>query len=129
MVICAHVYMNLLECVSLCTTVVRLVGGSTSSEGRVEVYYSGQWRRVCSTSSSFATDEATTVCRDLGYNSLISRTTNYYGYYNGSTTAYIYCSNSQSSVSQCRIGTSSCSSGYRQYVVCRNLSELMLFIC
>ena len=116
------------EYTPLCTAAVRLVGGSTSNRGRVEVYYSGQWRRVCGTSSSFATDEATTVCRDLGYNSLISRTTTYYGYISGA--AYISCSHSQSSVSQCSIGTSTCSSSRRgQYVVCGNSSELMLFTC
>ena len=116
------------EYTTLYTAAVRLVGGSTSSEGRVEVYYSGQWRRVCSTSSSFATDEATTVCRDLGYNSLISRTTTYYGYISGA--AYISCSGSQSSVNQCSIGTSSCSSSRRgQYVVCGNSSEWVLFTC
>ena len=116
--------MNLHECASLCTA-VRLVGGSTLNRGRVEVYYSGQWRRVCGTSSSFATDEATTVCRDLGYNTLISRTTTYYGYISGA--AYISCSGGQSNVSQCSIGTSSCSSSRRgQYVVCGNSSEWMI---
>ena len=117
--------MNLHECASLCTA-VRLVGGSTSNRGRVEVYYSGQWRSVCRT-SSFATDEATTVCRELGYmySSLISRITTHYGY--GSGAAYISCSGSQSSVSQCRIGTTSCSSRYRQYVACGNSSEWLLY--
>ena len=116
------------EYTPLCTVDVRLVGGSTSSEGRVEVYYSGQWRSVCGTSSSFATDEATTVCRDLGYNRLVSRTTIYYGSRSGA--AYISCSGSQSSVIQCSIGTSSCSSSRRgQYVVCGNSSEWMLLTC
>ena len=110
---------------SVLHTAVRLVGGSTSSEGRVEVYYRGQWRRVCGTSSSFATDEATTVCRDLGYNSLIRRTTTYYGYIPGA--AYISCNGIQSSLILCRVGTSLCSSSRRgQYVVCGNSSECMI---
>ena len=103
-------------------TAVRLVGGSTSYEGRVEVYYNGQWRSVCGT-SSFGTDEATTVCRQLSYG-YVSRSTRYYG--SSSTTAYISCSGSESSVDSCGIGSSSCSSSYRQYVVCREPSEWCL---
>ena len=44
---------------------VRLVGGSSQYEGRVEVCIDNQWGTVCD--NSWDSDDATVVCRQLRY--------------------------------------------------------------
>ena len=64
---------------------VHLVGGTTPLNGRVEVCYNNQWGGVCSPSgTTWGREEATVVCRQLGYPNGV---TNSIGYGNGNATS------------------------------------------
>lgn len=56
-----------LEIALLCLSdgTLRLVGGAVSHEGRLEVFYHGQWGTVCD--DGWTDTNTQVVCRQLGY--------------------------------------------------------------
>ena len=63
---CVLIFYLLSETVHTCTYgEVRLVGGSSSSEGRVEMCYRGVWGSICT--SGWSNNDAFVVCRQLGF--------------------------------------------------------------
>ena len=45
---------------------IRLVGGNSSNQGRLEVCVNSAWGSVCDSAGVFTSDEAKVVCRQLG---------------------------------------------------------------
>ena len=78
---------------------VRLVGGSGPHEGRVEVYHHGNWGTVCD--DSWDLQDATVVCRQLGYGRAVAALAAYGGGSGPIWYDFVYCSGSEASLTQC----------------------------
>ncbi|XP_067884836.1 galectin-3-binding protein-like [Heterodontus francisci] len=81
---------------------LRLSGGRLPSEGRVEVYYNGEWGTVCDDNWDIA--DAHVVCRSLGYiNATEAAIGGVFGSGSGSILLDdVFCSGSESSLTQCQ---------------------------
>ena len=49
-------------------SIVRLSGGITTGEGRIEIFHESQWGTLCG-NKGFRRQEATVLCKQLGYHS------------------------------------------------------------
>ena len=68
LILCEHSDWGVADCGQdagvVCESPIRLVNGSGTHEGRVEVWHTGHWGTVCDT--SFGRYEGEVVCRELG---------------------------------------------------------------
>ena len=80
---------------------MRLVGGSSSNEGRVEVYYNGTWQTVCD--HYWDINEAHVVCRQLGYRGAVTAHKNaHFGRGTGTILLdNLHCNGTESSLLRC----------------------------
>ncbi|CAB1338129.1 unnamed protein product [Coregonus sp. 'balchen'] len=99
----------------------RLVGGTSSGSGRVEVYLNGQWGAVCD--SHWTYRDASVICRQLGLGEI--GTALQRSRFGSGSGLFHYerlgCRGDESSISQCRsrtFVTGDCSHGNEAGVVC-----------
>ena len=115
---------------------VRLVGGNTMLEGRVEVFLLGQWGTVCDYNWDFA--EATVVCRQLGYPGAIEAP-RYAAFGAGSGPSWyysLYCTGTERNLTECSNNNynfgSACPHSRDAGAVCssqcRALSSICIFV-
>ena len=112
--------------------IIRLVGGSSYNEGRVEVYYNGEWGTVCD--DGWDDTDAGVVCRQLGFG-LSGTAIGSAGFGQGSGSILldnILCTGNESMLFQCgHLGfnvTRSCSHTEDAAVRCNELQGIIIVI-
>ena len=105
---------------------VRLVNGSTKYEGRVEVYYNGEWGTVCD--NGWDLNDAKVVCRELGYGKATAAIPRaLYGEGSGQIwLTYMNCVGTEQAIANCRRYNSYCHHGEDASVRCSS-GDVMFF--
>ena len=112
---------------------LRLVGGSTPLEGRVEIFLLGHWGTVCD--YNWDLTEATVVCRELGYPGAVEapRSAAFGGGSGPSWYYSFYCTGTELNLTQCSRSTyhfgSACPHSRDAGVVCSSESQSTPCIC
>ena len=93
-----------------CEPQIRLVNGPTQLAGRVEVFVRGEWGTVCD--DSFGWQDASVICRMLGYKHLRARTRGYFGHGTGKIWIdQLNCAGDEESIFECdmnKLGQHNC---------------------
>ncbi|KAG9264048.1 deleted in malignant brain tumors 1 protein-like, partial [Astyanax mexicanus] len=98
---------------------IRLVNGTGSCSGRVEVYYNGEWGTVCD--DSWDINDATVVCRQMGCGEALSvHSSAHFGAGSGPIHLDdVACSGSENSITSCsRASSQNCNHGEDAGVTC-----------
>ena len=103
----------------------RLAGGSWNGEGRVEVFYNGEWGTVCD--DGWDMDDARVICGELGYADAVSAP---HSAHFGAASGQIWlddinCAGSEDSIVNCQHngwGSHNCNHNEDASVVCSSKS-------
>ena len=112
---------------------VRLVGGDTLLEGRVEVFLLGQWGTVCD--YNWDLYDATVVCHQLGYAIAVKAPRSaIFGAGSGPSWYYsVYCTGTERNLTECNNYNynfgSACSHSRDAGAVCSSESQAPVCIC
>ncbi|XP_061602330.1 deleted in malignant brain tumors 1 protein-like [Cololabis saira] len=83
----------------VCSETLKLINGTDSCSGRVEVFHNGHWGKICNNNWGLA--EATLVCKELSCGTP-KRSIQVFGYGDSGVRGYISrCSGNVSSIAQC----------------------------
>ncbi|XP_077184239.1 galectin-3-binding protein [Paroedura picta] len=118
-------WLNLTDSLDILNPDVRLVGGNDFNEGRVEIFYAGQWGTICDDNWDMA--DANVVCRSLGFPGATEvKTSAAFGEGSGPIVLDdITCIGTETSLTQCTSGgwlNHNCGHGEDAGVVCTNRS-------
>ena len=99
---------------------IRLTNGRNEKEGRVEIYWNNQWCTVCD--DLWDDNDATVICKQLGYNRGSARVSAYFGEGSGLILLdNVKCSGRESTIFVCRhrkFGEHDCEHNEDAGVVC-----------
>ena len=104
-----------------------MVNGSSSNEGRVEVFHGGRWGTVCD--DLWDRNDAKVVCREMGFPGAIAvRSTSYFGQGLGTIwLSNVRCRGHEESLKKCphtnRAKYPSCHHGKDAGVVCEGMFD------
>ncbi|XP_037541065.1 deleted in malignant brain tumors 1 protein [Nematolebias whitei] len=86
----------------ICSEHVRIVNGSHRCTGRVEVFFEGQWKRVCS--SDWGKEAANVLCHELSCGSpAVQTAAQYFGEGQGLSGLKTSCIGNETSISECQL--------------------------
>ncbi|XP_036809806.1 deleted in malignant brain tumors 1 protein-like, partial [Oncorhynchus mykiss] len=105
---------------------VRLVNGTTSCSGTVEVFYRGEWLGLCSSWLWDMMRDTNVVCRELDCGNPVAESRGRLVEDRRSGVTLYGCSGDESSIRQCGIGRPGyCFGGYYHHVICSESVRLV----